>query len=323
MNSCKPSVAESHILFESQAFSLPFDLTILCLLYALETGVQSTLSPIYHLRLNGVEKPTLVPSPVLHRWGSWFKTLNYHSKFIRLIASFIESESKTNESVACEKLHETLSSKQKVDEIELKMKAIVINSEQLYKMLDLCEVNNQPLIHSLFNKIEDLKLYLHNRTLTGIPEFNALFQCAHDKLTSMIEKQSNWEFIKACRIFDPVQLPILSTDMSLYYAIPYLRSDDACPEGHNRLLDEWSVYVKGSYPHAVEPEFDLIPFWQSMKTRVPMLSAIALNCLSIPLSSVDVERSFSTYRDILSDKRENLTVKNLRSFLALYANKLD
>ena len=104
-----------------------------------------------------------------------------------------------------------------------------------------------------------------------------MFVCTYNKLVELMGKQSNMDFIKACRIFDPVQLPTLNTDMSLYYSIPALQPGD-CTVSNNRLLDEWSVYVKGSYPQASEGEFDLMRFWEGMKSRVTMLAVIARYC---------------------------------------------
>jgi hypothetical protein len=42
----------------------------------------------------------------------------------------------------------------------------------------------------------------------------------------------------------------------------------------------------------------------------------------VPLTTVDVERSFSSYRYILDDNRQNLTIENLERLLALYYNKI-
>ncbi len=39
-----------------------------------------------------------------------------------------------------------------------------------------------------------------------------------------------------------------------------------------------------------------------------------------PLTTVEVERSFSKYRDILTDKRKNLLIENLEKYLIIYFN---
>ena len=40
----------------------------------------------------------------------------------------------------------------------------------------------------------------------------------------------------------------------------------------------------------------------------------------LPLTTVEVERSFSKYRDILSDKRRSLSTENLEKYLMIYFN---
>ena len=53
-------------------------------------------------------------------------------------------------------------------------------------------------------------------------------------------------------------------------------------------------------------------FWEGIKTRFPILSAIAANAIWMPVVSVEVERSFSQYKHILNDRRESLTEQNTK-----------
>lgn len=65
---------------------------------------------------------------------------------------------------------------------------------------------------------------------------------------------------------------------------------------------------------------DILAFWQGMRARVPKLSDLALQYLSIPVNSVDAERSFSAYNNIVSDKRHNLSDANTKMLLKMYYN---
>ena len=47
----------------------------------------------------------------------------------------------------------------------------------------------------------------------------------------------------------------------------------------------------------------LIPFWRSLESVFPNISKLAIKCLNTPVTSADVERSFSMYRNIVTDKR--------------------
>ena len=44
-----------------------------------------------------------------------------------------------------------------------------------------------------------------------------------------------------------------------------------------------------------------------MCSRFPLLSAVAMEAIQMPVTSVDVERSFSQYKYLLNDRIESLT----------------
>ena len=47
---------------------------------------------------------------------------------------------------------------------------------------------------------------------------------------------------------------------------------------------------------------------------------IATRYLSVPINSVDAERSFSAYNNVLTDKRHNLTEVSTETLVKLYYN---
>ena len=57
-----------------------------------------------------------------------------------------------------------------------------------------------------------------------------------------------------------------------------------------------------------------------MTDRFPILSAIARDAIWMPVTSVDVERSFSLYKHLLNDRRERLTEENTKRLMMLYFN---
>lgn len=73
------------------------------------------------------------------------------------------------------------------------------------------------------------------------------------------------------------------------------------------LAQEFDTYYKLQY---IPVQLDLptrAKFWKSMGERFPLLSLVAQDVIWMPMSGVDVERSFSKYKHILNDRRENLT----------------
>ena len=55
-----------------------------------------------------------------------------------------------------------------------------------------------------------------------------------------------------------------------------------------------------------------------MASRFPLLCKIATESIWIPVTSVDVERSFSNYKDLLNDRTKRLTEENTRRLMILY-----
>ena len=51
-----------------------------------------------------------------------------------------------------------------------------------------------------------------------------------------------------------------------------------------------------------------------------MLAAIASEMIWMPVTSVEAERSFSNYKNILNDRRESLTQENTKRLMMLYYN---
>lgn len=57
---------------------------------------------------------------------------------------------------------------------------------------------------------------------------------------------------------------------------------------------------------------------ESVNVPVSIDVSIVPNLKFAPLTSVSVERSFSAFKMILSDKRQRLTVENLEKILVVY-----
>ena len=57
-----------------------------------------------------------------------------------------------------------------------------------------------------------------------------------------------------------------------------------------------------------------------MRDRLPILFSIARDAMWIPVTSVDVERSFSQYNHLLNDRMKGLTEEDTKRLLLLYYN---
>ena len=90
-------------------------------------------------------------------------------------------------------------------------------------------------------------------------------------------------------MFDPRQLPTLDLSIEKFTAIKTFQNPSPT------LLEEWLIYLKFKEVEVAIPNpLDLTAFWESLKGRFPALSKIASEAMLMAVTSVDVERSFST-----------------------------
>lgn len=135
---------------------------------------------------------------------------------------------------------------------------------------------------------------------------------AKKKLLEHLDKHQAYPFYKAARIFDPRQLHSISCDIGDYSAIPALSNPST------ELNQEWLIYTQ--WKDTLPTPFSIPKFWSCHQDRFPTLSSIATEAIWMPVTSVDVERSFSSYKHILNDKRESLTDENTKRLIMLYFN---
>ena len=85
------------------------------------------------------------------------------------------------------------------------------------------------------------------------------------------------------------------------------------------LHEEWLISMQLP-PSSIASTLSVPSFWQGMAERFPLLSAVALDSIWMPVASVDCERSFSQYKHILNDRRVSLTEENTKRLIMLYHN---
>uniref|UniRef100_H3B5W9 HAT C-terminal dimerisation domain-containing protein n=1 Tax=Latimeria chalumnae TaxID=7897 RepID=H3B5W9_LATCH len=115
-------------------------------------------------------------------------------------------------------------------------------------------------------------------------------------------------FFNACQVFDPNQ--------AKYLIIPEKEVFEAIP-----LFEDNSV-AQREYCAYLETVYEMQCFWRTLETRFPTLAVIAIRCLMVPVNSVDAERSFSAYKNVLRDDRRSIKASNLFMYNVLCQNKL-
>jgi hypothetical protein len=84
------------------------------------------------------------------------------------------------------------------------------------------------------------------------------------------------------------------------------------PKG-SKVTDELTLYLSTG----TECVNNVLAWWFEKRTVYPMLARMALDYLSIPATSVDVERVFSRGRLILSHVRSRLSVQSTRALICV------
>jgi len=167
----------------------------------------------------------------------------------------------------------------------------------------------------IYNKMTDLLAWLRN---PGFPYTTAgcedAMVNAAAKLSEYLKgtKQPAIQLLKAVRVFQPSQLPVLSHTFGGYVAIiPALAA----------AADEWPIYVDLATREAL-PDNDVASFWQSLaqQNQLTKLAELAKVYLALPVVSVDVERSFSKYGSVLSPLRSSLATDSLKAYCSLFHN---
>ena len=119
-------------------------------------------------------------------------------------------------------------------------------------------------------------------------EFKQLYLKAWNKLDQIIKEHECTDFLEAVRVFDPSQLSSLSKPLEYCQkCLSDLNSEDPI------VRKQFKNYLKNDLLADEPNETDPVKFWRTMNVNCPELSRIAIMCLNTPVSSVDVERSFS------------------------------
>uniref|UniRef100_H3ANH9 HAT C-terminal dimerisation domain-containing protein n=1 Tax=Latimeria chalumnae TaxID=7897 RepID=H3ANH9_LATCH len=123
-----------------------------------------------------------------------------------------------------------------------------------------------------------------------------------EKIETYMQCNSNVRFCQpaAAFVFDPNQAKyLIIPEKEVFEAIPLFER-------------EYHAYLETVYEIQCE----------TLETRFPTLAVIAIRCLTVPVNSVDAERSFSAYRNVLRDDRHSIKTSNLSKYNVLCQNKL-
>ena len=79
---------------------------------------------------------------------------------------------------------------------------------------------------------------------------------------------------------------------------------------------------KVNFNEEEEEDFDIIQWWHEHKLTYPVLSILARDVLSVPVSSTSSESAFSLAGRILEERRTSLTPDMVRTLMAVKDGEL-
>ena len=263
-----------------------------------------------HLRDCAATDVTMPPNPVITRWNTSFRAALYHGEHVQYYRTFVENEiAQCGSTVQLRKLLDILQEESALV-LQAELEFLSVHCERLMNTLKALESHELRAV-TIHNTVSDLLAWLRN---PGFPFATAACETAMTnaaaKLQGYVEqdKQPACHLLKAVRVFDPRQLPVLSKKLADFQSIPNITA----------AVDEWQIYLDIAANEEV-PE-DITAFWRAVESRLPQLAALARAYIALPVSSVDVERSFSKYGSILSPLRQNLSQDSLKAYCSVFYN---
>ena len=144
--------------------------------------------------------------------------------------------------------------------------------------------------------------------------FSRAFVLAYEKYEKHISNHPALSLFKAIQCFDPrfIQSNTAYHNMENYRIIKEFQFPT------DTLIQEWAIYC--GFNESIEEFKDLDIYWRGKSSLLPELSSLALTYIWLPVSGIDIERSFSSYKSILSDRRVALKEDSIKMLNFLYFN---
>uniref|UniRef100_H3BB72 HAT C-terminal dimerisation domain-containing protein n=1 Tax=Latimeria chalumnae TaxID=7897 RepID=H3BB72_LATCH len=266
----------------------------------------------FHMHLEEKGKsPCIPPIPVITHWNTWFNAALFHLAHVEDYISFFKEEKDRSSNAI-----ELCQSPEVLEEPNILQKyapAITHTSTKYEESVIRSHVVN--------NEMRDLIMWVKSSAderehamgrealLNSTEKIETYMQCNSNARFC----QPAAAFFNAHRVFDPNQAKyLIIPEKEVFEAIPLFEDNSVAQR-------EYHAYLKTVYEMQCE---NVYQFWKTMETRFPTLAVIAIRCLTVPVNSVDAERSFSAYKNVLRDDRRSIKASNLSMYNVLCQNKL-
>ena len=170
-----------------------------------------------------------------------------------------------------------------------------------------------PLACLVYNLLENLRLFLKaggSKTSFG--------EEITDRLLEKFSADEKKKHITSFHIIFCLSLRKLEDHLDGHPTYQYYKAAKRLQNPSPELFEEWMIYTH--YCDKLPTPLSIPEFWNSMKYQFPSLSRIVAEAISIPTTSVNLERNFSLNKHHLNDRMESLTEQNTKRLVMLYFN---
>uniref|UniRef100_H3ANI0 HAT C-terminal dimerisation domain-containing protein n=1 Tax=Latimeria chalumnae TaxID=7897 RepID=H3ANI0_LATCH len=253
----------------------------------------------FHMHLEEKGRSPCIPAvPVITHWNTWFNAALFHLAHVEDYISFFKEEKDRSSSSCVADVIELCQSPEVLEELNILQKYAPAILHTLTKYEESVIRS-----HIVSNDMHDLIMWAKSSAdeCEHAMGREALLNSA-EKIETYMQCNSNVRFCQpaAAFVFDPNQAKyLIIPEKEVFEAIPLFER-------------EYHAYLETVYEIQCE----------TLETRFPTLAVIAIRCLTVPVNSVDAERSFSAYRNVLRDDRHSIKTSNLSKYNVLCQNKL-
>jgi hypothetical protein len=293
-----------------------------------------------------------LPKTCLTRWNSWLEAIVKHNQlfenYMDLIKNLHKEKINSPVIITLKQMIENPIIKQQIKFIssvaEPIMDAISCSQKQELMCTEIHKYTNDlmALIREIYVNIDSSDEYLneYSNHLNG-EQFLVFKESLIDGLNQTLfklelyfdfGKEPAMSFLKTMQIFDPNKGKYIISSVEEAFnslvSIPefksLIKSNDLLKK--SQLSIQFKAYCE-SVKGYVKPENSktnayIANYWKSNYENWKLLAPIVYKYLFVPISSADVERSFSCFNNVFSDKRRRLSEENLKYLTSLYHNSM-
>ena len=205
------------------------------------------------------------PEPCIPRWGTFFDAVVYHRDHLEQYQTFFASED--SDAMHITRILDVLGSSEKRNTLLLKLNFISEACTNIQFNLTKLEGNKLFAPPLMFCIVDDLSTYLQQGCVKT--SFGDRTDAGQANIKIAADKNATLKHFH---------------------------------DAFYRALQKLSKHVDASVAMSFDKDLDLHEYWKSKAMRIPTLANIVMELIWIRTTSVDVERSFSRYKHLLTDK---------------------